>query len=405
MNSNQSWSVSKNGSNFRRAALKDVAPACQVERDLNSREVWHLTLEDVESQTGRVLTHERCAVSELKPSKVWFDTRNVLYSKLRPYLNKVVVPDSPGVATSELIPLRSNSSQLDREFLAHYLRSPEFVDFANRVTQGANLPRVSMTEFWKHDVPVPPLEAQRRIVARIQECLSRVEEMERLQAEVVGDSGKISHSFRTELWHRLKGRARWTSLAEIISSARNGIYKPAKFHGSGTILIRMFNLRDGLIDLSRLERVRTTNPERENFRVSNDDILVSRVNSKEHVGKSALVEGLQEPAVNEAMVIRLSLIPEVAHPRFVSWVMNSGPFLDELRKRAKHAIGQSSINQKDLLTMTIPLPSFKEQSEIVKSYASAVPSSAEMRAEIVNMGLHLPALRNAILRQAFSGEL
>jgi type I restriction enzyme S subunit len=80
---------------------------------------------------------------------------HVLYSKLRPYLNKVVLPDRIGVGTSELIPMLPQADLLDRDFLAFYLRSPAFTEFANANTRGANLPRIAMKNLWKHEIAFP----------------------------------------------------------------------------------------------------------------------------------------------------------------------------------------------------------------------------------------------------------
>src|SRR5437899_13084476 len=104
----------------------------------DSAMVWNLSLEEVEPNTGRVLTKTRMRVGDLGSSKCSFNGSHVLYSKLRPYLNKVVVPDEAGVGTSELIPMRPDASRLDREFLAWYLRSPQFLDFSASHTRGGN---------------------------------------------------------------------------------------------------------------------------------------------------------------------------------------------------------------------------------------------------------------------------
>src|SRR5690606_33124841 len=128
-----------------------------------SAEVWNLSLEDVESHTGRVLQMVRTRVEDLGSIKCSFGTEHVLYSKLRPYLNKVVLPHESGVGTSELLPLRPNGDVLGREYLAWYLRSPRFLEFAAKNTRGANLPRLSTKALWDHDMPVAPLAEQRRI--------------------------------------------------------------------------------------------------------------------------------------------------------------------------------------------------------------------------------------------------
>jgi type I restriction enzyme S subunit len=105
------------------------------------------------------------------------------------------------------------------------------------------------------------------------------------------------------------------------------------------------------------------------------------------------------------MIIRLRLNPEKADSRFLSWLVNSPQFLHELRGRAKHAIGQSSINQTDLLSSMIPLPDLERQQEIVASAVRFLPIVRHLQAEFDPQGKVISHLRDAILRKAFAGEL
>ncbi|WP_421250347.1 restriction endonuclease subunit S [Aeromonas sp. 600584] len=144
-----------------------VAPAKPIKKpkiaDPNS--VWLLNLDMVESHTGRVIEKLFCSPNEAGTSTHWFDENYVLYSKLRPYLNKVVVPDGLGLATTELVPMLPDPERLDKKYLAYYLRSEQFVRWVNEQVAGAKMPRVSMKIFWEHEIPLPPLEEQKRIVA------------------------------------------------------------------------------------------------------------------------------------------------------------------------------------------------------------------------------------------------
>ncbi|MGB0466907.1 MAG: restriction endonuclease subunit S [Pontibacterium sp.] len=152
---------------FATAKLADVSPAKALKKKVvdASEITWHLNLDQVESQTGRVITEEIASVSEAGNSTHWFDERHVLYSKLRPYLNKVVVPEKEGVATTELVPMLPDPERLDRMYLAHYLRSNQFVNWVSAQVAGAKMPRVSMKVFWEHEIPLPPLDEQKRIAA------------------------------------------------------------------------------------------------------------------------------------------------------------------------------------------------------------------------------------------------
>lgn len=148
--------------------MRDVAPSVNYVGKFDSN-VWLLNLDMVEAQTGRVIDYLIVPKSEVGNSTCTFDTSNVLYSKLRPYLNKVVVPDRCGYATSELIPLKPVSSKINREYLAFMLRSDEFVTMINEKVVGAKMPRVSMSDFREFSVPIPPMEHQNQFAAFVKQ--------------------------------------------------------------------------------------------------------------------------------------------------------------------------------------------------------------------------------------------
>jgi type I restriction enzyme S subunit len=144
------------------APMQEVSPS-QPNRNVevsDDEKIWLLNLDKVESNTGRLLDKEMCNYSEVGNSTSWFDGSHVLYSKLRPYLNKVVLPTAKGLATTELVPLKPNSELLTREYLTCLLRSDCFVNWANGKVAGAKMPRLSMAELRAFELPLPPLELQ-----------------------------------------------------------------------------------------------------------------------------------------------------------------------------------------------------------------------------------------------------
>lgn len=147
--------------------LGDVAPAIPV-KNVNFDEdelVWQLNLDQVEPNTGKIIDKVKQPLSSAGSSTHFFNNEHVLYSKLRPYLNKVVVPDELGIATTELVPMKPDQKRLNKEYLAYYLRSKPFVEWVSTQVSGAKMPRVVMSIFWQHEMPLPPLYEQERIVA------------------------------------------------------------------------------------------------------------------------------------------------------------------------------------------------------------------------------------------------
>lgn len=149
--------------------LNEVAPQRPYEGtvpDVNGK-YWLLNLDKVVSQSGDVLEKEMVDLNEIGNSVVAFDSTNVLYSKLRPYLNKVVIPNDFGYATSELVPLKPNRECLDRVFLTFLLRSKSFVNLISVRVAGAKMPRVSMDFLRNFEVILPPLDLQQSFADKI----------------------------------------------------------------------------------------------------------------------------------------------------------------------------------------------------------------------------------------------
>lgn len=142
--------------------LGDIAPIKQgIVPD--SDNYWLLNLDMVESNTGRIIDYICVPKREIGTSTVSFDKGNVLYSKLRPYLNKVVIPEKPGYATSEMLPLCPDANVLTREYLTYFLRSPRFVTYINEKTSGAKMPRANITDLKAVEVDCPSIDEQKRI--------------------------------------------------------------------------------------------------------------------------------------------------------------------------------------------------------------------------------------------------
>jgi type I restriction enzyme S subunit len=271
--------------------------------------------------------------------------------------------------------------------------------------RGATFKQISKEDLSNLPTPLLPLSEQRRIVARIKECMERVEEIGSLTSKVQQDSSYLSRAFRFDLWRECSDRYSLVELGTLVTSAKNGLYKPREHHGSGSILLRMFNINGADFDATRLDRLNVTEKEASDYSILNGDMIVSRVNSRELVGKSTVIAGLAEAAVFEAMLIRLRIDAAKARQDVLAWLMNAPQFLHDLRKRAKHAIGQSSINQQDLLGSRLPLPPLDDQRQLSERYADLGELAVNLRGECSARWQGTDGLREAILRKAFAGEL
>jgi len=125
--------------------------------------VWNLDLEDIEKDSGSIVRKKRKVKGESGSTKHVFASGSVLYSKLRPYLNKVVIADEGGVCSSEILPL--NFLGFSNEYAQLVLMEPDFVKYAKGCSYGVKMPRLGIDDGKRWLVAVPPLAEQRRIVA------------------------------------------------------------------------------------------------------------------------------------------------------------------------------------------------------------------------------------------------
>lgn len=171
---------------FRQQLLKDwrlvrLEEICKQDRQIlepNSRlaaTLLYLSLEHIESKTGRILRKPIEHLEENGRSTTFaFDTRHILYGKLRPYLNKVALPCFAGRCTTEMIPLLPYAG-VDRGFIAWLLRRNETVEAAMREKTGSRMPRADMDSLLTLEIYLPPLPEQKRIAAILTEQMADVE--------------------------------------------------------------------------------------------------------------------------------------------------------------------------------------------------------------------------------------
>ena len=188
--------------------LGDIAPIQQGSVP-ESESYWLLNLDMVESNTGHIYERLYVPFDKIGTSTIAFDTNNVLYSKLRPYLNKVVIPDCHGYATSEMLPLKPNKNYITREYLTYFLRSPKFVAYINEKTSGAKMPRANSSDLKSVEIECPTLENQRHITSEFDRIISivrlRQQQLQKLDelvkarfVEMFGDPVRNSMGLPTE---------------------------------------------------------------------------------------------------------------------------------------------------------------------------------------------------------------
>ena len=125
---------------------------------------WLLELEDIECKSSKIINRKYLTSKTNLNSKVVFNKGMILYSKLRPYLDKVLVADCDGVATSEIVPFYSF---IYPDYLIILLKSPYFLTRVTNLMYGVKMPRLGTTDMCKTIIPISPINEQKRIINKL----------------------------------------------------------------------------------------------------------------------------------------------------------------------------------------------------------------------------------------------
>lgn len=302
------------------------------------------------------------------------------------------------------------SPEVEFDFLLYFLKSTNLSALRSSSIQ----PLLTQKAIRHIPIPLPPLAEQKRIVAILNEQMAAVDKA-RAAAETQLEAAKaLPAAYLREVFPKGEpGKAplpegwRWEELGRILDETRNGLYKPDDYYGQGTPILKMFNIGrlDGAWELQRVDRILLTEEEACKYRLLEGDILLNRVNSRELVGKSAVVNAKTVGAVFESKNMRLRVSLDRACPRFVSIYLNSEFGRKQFLERLKQIVGQATVNRSDLATILIPLPSLAEQKRIVAILNEQMAATQKLTNALETQLNEITALPAAFLRQAFSGAL
>ena len=120
----------------------------------------HIGIDSIEKNTGKLIGYRTVREDQISSGKYLFTKKHIIYSKIRPNLNKVALPDFMGVCSADAYPILTVEEKMNRIFLAHVLRSDYFLNFILSFSSRTNLPKVNKSQISKFVCPLPPLSLQ-----------------------------------------------------------------------------------------------------------------------------------------------------------------------------------------------------------------------------------------------------
>ncbi|MFO1007727.1 MAG: restriction endonuclease subunit S [Planctomycetaceae bacterium] len=187
---------------------------------------------------------------------------------------------------------------------------------------------------------------------------------------------------------------------------RNGATATQNKDRTGIPVSRIETIQNCRFDMSRVQHLKDVDENFvETFRYLPGDIAFSHINSFEHVGKTALYDGIPECFIHGMNLLRLRLGHTCIDPRFAHLYMQTNSFREEVRQRVGHAVNQVSINQKNLAEVPIVVSPLAEQRRIVGVLEGLLGKVAESRERLSRVPQLLKRFRQSVLAAACSGKL
>ena len=357
---------------------------------------WILELEDIEKDTGRVLKQIAKRDRSINGNRHFFTKNQILYSKLRTYLNKVLIAPRNGYCTTEIIPISPKIGILP-EYLNLVLRSPYFQDYAAQCGYGVKMPRLGTSDALRALIPIPPYKEQQRIIEYADKYTNIIEiihsEKEQLSDYVtrcksiildLAIHGKLvpqdpSDEPAIELLKRINPTftpsdnlhyyslpVGWCEcrLQDCVNILNGFAFKSSEYTDSGIRVMRITNVQNGYISDDEPKFYPSTRAsEIDRYLLKEGDLLMSLTGN---VGRVAFLEKNMLPAALNQRVacIRSSLPSEVLS--FVYLVCQTKEFADACASSGK-GVAQLNISTEWLKEYRLILPPLNETRRILKA--------------------------------------
>ena len=402
-----------------------IEPSKEKVNPQEVRKVPYISLEHIEKDTGKLLG---CGCSsEVKSTKTKFKGGDLLYGKLRPYLNKVYLSDFDGICSTDILVFPKKDLH-SNEFLLYRLLCSDFVNYASHNVSGVNLPRVNFQTLAQFKIPLPPLPEQHRIVAKIEELFTKLDagidalhkvqaQLERYRQSVLKAAfeGKLTEAWRAEHQDEIEPASPiasdlpdgwvWTKL-EDVGELNPRIDKQSIDDDLEITFLPMRCVEEltGKIDLSETKRF--SEVKRKSYTPFRDgDVLFAKVTPCMENGKIAIADDLKNGigfGSTEFHVIRLL---EERSTQFFFFYFIQQKFRQDAKRAMTSAVGLLRVPTDYMRRVLLPLPPLAEQQAIVSEVGRRLSVADEVEKTVAAELKRAEQLRQSILKKAFSGGL
>lgn len=301
------------------------------------------------------------------------------------------------------------------KYLFYFARSAKEA-FIKKAKGGAQ-PNISQEIIKAHEIPLPPLAEQQRIVDRIESLFTKLDEAkEKLQEVVDGfetrKSAILHKAFTGELttqWREEHGIVleSWKTFIfdDCVEKMQNGLAKRSGNKGNPFVVLRLANLTEDGFSTEDLRQILLDRNEQESYSLRKNDVVMIRVNgSKDNVGRQLIIEEDANWAFCDHL-IRIRYKEDVVLPLFMVYFSKSSDYSLYIKDNMVSSAGQNTISRKGLIDLQVPVPSIEEQKEVLNIIQNTFANEQQVKETSEEVLEKIDLIKKSILARAFRGEL
>lgn len=323
---------------------------------------------------------------------------------------------------------------------AFYFLKSKYLEINSRA-KGSGTPHVDPDLLWNYNFPLPPLPEQHRIVAKIEELFSEldnaVENLKKVKAQLKtyrqavlkwAFKGKLTEEWRKERMQNEEVSlaaeidAKYESLSEQklpefwkqqilgnLSDIRGGVTKGRKLNGKSTIFLpylRVANVQDGFLDLREVKKIEVLDTDLEKYKLEYEDVLFTEGGDKDKLGRGTIWKNEIADCIHQNHIFRARIKDRnIFNPKYLTYYAQSPIGKDYFFKKAKQTVNLASINKTILSNLPVPICNINEQKQIILEIETRFSVSNKLEQSIDQSLQQAEALRQSILKRAFEGKL
>jgi len=406
---------------WRQDRLKDVVSLRTGKTDVQSEEEDYLELEDLESGTGRILNRRNTL--DVASAVTTFEAGDVLFGKLRPYLEKYYQAEFDGKCTGEILAFQPK--RIHGGFLRYCIASPWFIERSNMLAYGAKMPRVNWpTQLAQFNLPLPSQEEQLWISSFLDSSCADIYKAIESKRKQIGSLAGVRKSLLQRVVTRgidqgptlVDTRNSWLDqipegwslvMLKRLAEIQSGLTLGKVYEDEDLVeypYLRVANVQDGYVELEDVSTLEVPPTLAARVMLRAGDVLMTEGGDLDKLGRGTVWDGQIAPCLHQNHVFAVRCFRHKLLPHFLAYVTAAQYGRDYFEATGKRTTNLAATNSTKVGMFYIPLPPLEEQAELVRYLDTELGRLATIEANIGKQIETLLAYRKSLIHECVTGK-